>query len=100
MPPDQIVENESNFSYNNLFIKWTSPGNTLVNKYEVTVMEGPTVVQETKESNSSSISFGVTSLVPGNHYNVKIVTVSGKTASDEKRSSPYVKQIRITPTRK
>ena len=98
MPPGQIIENESNFGYDNISIKWTAPENTSVTKYEVTI-EGTNYKQETTNSNPS-ISFGVTSLVPGKHYNVQIVTVSGTTESDVKRSSPYVKQIRITPTRK
>ena len=94
MPPRQIIKSESHFAHDNLLIKWTAPENTHVTKYEVTI-DGKT--NETS-NNSSSISFGVTSLVPGKYYNVKIVTVSG--LSDVKKSSPYNEEIRIIPTSK
>lgn len=95
MPPGQITS-ESNFAHDNLVIKWTAPENTHVTKYEVTI-DGTT--KETSNK-SSSISFGVTSLVPGKYYNVKIVTVSGLNESDVKKSSPYNEEIRIIPTSK
>ena len=93
MPPGQITS-ESNFAHDNLVIKWTAPENTHVTKYEVTI-DGTT--KETSNK-SSSISFGVTSLVPGKYYDVEIVTVSG--TDDVKKSSPYNEEIRIKPTSK
>lgn len=96
MPPGPILNDSSNFAYDNLIIKWTAPANnTLVTKYRVSI-NGTT--QQTS-SHNPEIHFTAKDLTPGMKYTVKIVTVSGTTDSVEE-SSELIETIRITPTSK
>lgn len=95
LSPGPILKNESILSYNNLYIKWTAPINTMITRYEVTI-DGATY-----NTSSNSIALAQVSgksFTPGQNYYVIIVTVSGDTLV--RKSSEHAERIRIVSTSK
>lgn len=94
--PGPVIPSLSNFTHNNLQIKWTVPVNTVVTNYEVS-LDGNTY---TTMNSDTMYHFNGTNFVPGKSYVISIVTVSGTTSDIVKKSSEYTESIRTTPTSK
>lgn len=95
LSPGPIVKHESNLSYNNLYIKWTAPNNTVITKYEVTI-DG--AAYSTNSNSIALVQVRGNNFTPGQHYYVSIVTVSGET--HVKKSAEHAEWIRIISTSK
>lgn len=96
LAPGLIIRDESNFSHNNLKIKWTAPVDTVVTKYEIT-LNGTTYYAMNEDP---IYQFNGKDFVPGESYEISIVTVSGTTLDSVKKSSEHTEWIRTIPTSK